>query len=417
MLMRSSLWLVLAAWTLWAAPAADAQSPAQAKRFIIGFVPGATSTQRESALKSLGAAPVDLIEDFNAVVAEVPAGPAEFAVLEDKALANPLVAAIEEDVYIPNWLVDAEPSFQAMPLPSWASVLAAIGAFKPKPVPWQRPALPPGVDANEVPWGVLRVDAPAAWSKTMGEGVRVAVVDTGIDGSHPDLQGQVAGCYNAFDSNASCMDDNSHGTHVSGTIAGLLDGKGVVGVAPKARLYAVKVLDKNGGANLTSVIKGLVWCANNNIQVANMSLGAPYGFIFLHWAVQYAHSKGVTVVAAAGNDGKSVGYPAAYPEVIAVSASDPDDKIADFSSRGDRVAFIAPGVHVKSSIPGGGYDFYDGTSMATPHVTGLAALAVSRGAGNPEAVRAALNKAAKRLPGLGGLEQGGGMIDAALLAQ
>jgi subtilisin family serine protease len=276
-------------------------------------------------------------------------------------------------------------------------------------------SLPAGVDAAEVPWGIARVNAPNAWAVTKGEGVKVAVIDTGIDCSHPDLKANCAGGYNALDSNKPPMDDNEHGTHVSGTIAGVLDGKGVVGVAPKARLYAVKVLDKDGAGGLTSIIKGLIWAGRNHMDVANMSLGSPMGTIFMRAAVKYAQMEGVVVVAAAGNDGKAVGYPAAYPEAIAVSALTPNEGIADFSNRGPKVEFIAPGEDVKSSVPGGGYARFDGTSMATPHMTGLAALAVARGAHGLDQVRAALKRAAVRVPGLTADQQGAGVVDAALL--
>jgi subtilisin family serine protease len=329
-------------------------------------------------------------------------------------MSRPEILEVQEDVYR-NWLLDV-PSFQAMPLPSLEQVRAEI------PMPGknaERPKnpLPPGVDAAEIPWGISRVNAPAAWAVTKGEGVKVAVIDTGIDCNHPDLKLNCAGGYNALDSGKSPMDDNMHGTHVAGTIAGILDGKGVVGVAPKAKLYAVKVLDANGGGGLVSIIKGLIWAGNNGMQVANMSLGAPMGTIFMRGALKYAQMKGVAVIAAAGNDGGSVNYPAAYPEAIAVSALGPNEAIAPFSSRGAQVAFIAPGMDVKSSIPGGGYDEFNGTSMATPHVAGLAALAVARGAKGEAGVRSALRRAAVPIKGLTASQQGAGVVDAAKLVR
>ncbi len=395
--MKSIVILILAL-----AAALPVGAASQTKRYIIGFDPRARISDRVNVLKSLGATQVDSLDEFGAVVAEVPVQP--FSIMEQKILTEPGVTQVEEDVYV-NWLQDVEPAFGALKAPVFhnTSVVSAS-------------ALPPGVLPAEVPWGIARVNAPAAWATTQGEGVRVAVLDTGIDANHPDLRGQVVGCYNAFDASKSCMDDNHHGTHVSGTIAALWDGKGVVGVAPKAKLVAVKVLDKDGGANLTSVIKGILWTANNNIQVANMSLGSPIGIVFMHLAINYATSHGVVFVAAAGNNGKKVEYPGGYADVIAVSASDEHDKIASFSSRGDKVEFIAPGVDVKSSVPGGGYEYFDGTSMATPHVTGLAALAVARGHRGIDAVRAALTRAAKPI-GLSASEQGRGMIDAAVLVR
>ncbi|MEE8425221.1 MAG: S8 family peptidase, partial [Elusimicrobiota bacterium] len=248
--------------------------------------------------------------------------------------------------------------------------------------------------------------------RSTGRGVKVAVVDTGIDFQHPDLAANYKGGYNALDKKKPPLDDHGHGTHVAGTIAAVKDGRGVVGVAPNASLYAVKVLDKNGGGRLTSIIKGIVWTGNNGIQVANMSLGSPVGSLFMRMAVMYAESRGVAIVAAAGNSGGSVGYPAAYGETIAVAASDSGDRIARFSSRGKQVNFIAPGVNIKSTLPGGKYGTFSGTSMASPHVAGLAVLAVAQGHSGKDGVQAALMAAARPIEGLEGEEQGRGMINA-----
>ena len=192
-----------------------------------------------------------------------------------------------------NWLSGQQAGFQDSWLPSFGEAMAALPRLQIKD--WPRPTLPPGVTATELPWGILRVGAPLAWAKTQGEGVRVAVIDTGIDPNHPDLKANLAGGYNAL-GGSSYADDNGHGSHVAGTIAGVLDGKGVAGVAPKAKLFAVKVLDKDGGGGLTSIIKGLIWCGKNDIQVANMSLGAPIGTIYAR-GVGHAQMKGVVIVA------------------------------------------------------------------------------------------------------------------------
>jgi subtilisin family serine protease len=222
------------------------------------------------------------------------------------------------------------------------------------------------------------------------------------------------------------MDDQGHGTHVAGTIAGLgrpINGTAVYGVAPKARLMPVKVLDEQGGGSVSSIVEGINWATSHGAQVINMSLGAPEGSPSLRRAIQRALSRGVTVVAASGNEGPDNGpsYPAAYPGVIAVAASDPNDRLAKFSSRGDYVSFIAPGVKILSSIPGGKYAELSGTSMACPHVSGLAALAVSLGADGPQAVAGALEGAAKRLCSqtscLSPEEAGAGMIDAGRLSR
>ena len=352
------------------------------KRRIVVFKKGTSRERQLSLAQASGGIVTHKLWLINAVAIVVPQ--AQLLSVEQAFSALPEVERVSED-FVQNWLAQEAPS-------------------------------EPGSQAQRVPWGIARVNAKGAWPITRGKGVKVAVVDTGIDFNHPDLKANYAGCYNAFDDKKSCMDDNSHGTHVAGTIAGALDGKGVAGVAPKARLYAVKVLDGDGSGGLVSIIKGILWCANNDMQVANMSLGAPIGTVFMRLAVKYAASKGVAIVAAAGNSGGSVGYPAGYSDTIAVSASDINDKLASFSSRGPRVEFIAPGVNVKSSVPGGGYDSYNGTSMATPHVAGLAALAVSRGARGLDGVRAAFKRSAKSI-GLKPTEQGSGMIDAAALVR
>jgi subtilisin family serine protease len=387
-------------------------SAAGAKRYLIAFKDGTTPAQREAALKYLGASKADDLSEIGALVAELPEAKM-FSAFAEKAASMPEILEVQEDIYR-NWLLEV-PVFRA-PFPSFESVRASLPLISAQT---KRPefVLPAGVDAAEVPWGIARVDAPAAWAVTKGEGVKVAVIDTGIDCSHPDLKANCAGGYNALDPKQSYMDDNEHGTHVAGTIAGVLDGKGVVGIAPKARLYAVKVLDKDGAGGLTSIIKGLIWAGNNKMDVANMSLGAPMGTIFMRAALKYAQMRGVAVFAAAGNDGGSVNFPGAYPEAIAVSALAPDETIAKFSSRGHQVAFIAPGVDVRSSVPHGGYDNFAGTSMATPHMTGLGALAVARGAHGEAAVRAALRRAATPIPGLSSSEQGAGVVDALKLVR
>ncbi|MBI3288462.1 MAG: S8 family peptidase [Elusimicrobia bacterium] len=401
--------LVLAALLVGPAIAADG------KRYLVAFRDGTTAAQREAALKELGATKTDDLSEIGALVADVPGEAKMFSAFAAKAAAMPEVLEVQEDIHR-NWLLESVPLFSAAPFPSVEQALRTIRAVA---VPPKRPEfpLPTGVDASEVPWGIARVDAPAAWSVTKGEGVKVAVIDTGIDCNHPYLKANCAGGYNAIDSDQAPMDDNEHGTHVAGTIAGVLDGKGVVGVAPKARLYAVKVLDKDGSGGLISIIKGLIWAGKNKMDVANMSLGAPMGTIFMRAALKYAQMRGVVVFAAAGNDGGSVNYPAAYPDAIAVAALDPSEGIAKFSSRGRQVAFIAPGVDVKSSIPGGGYERFAGTSMATPHMAGLGALAVARGAHGIDAVREALRRAAVKVPGLDATEQGAGVVDAARLVR
>ena len=283
---------------------------------------------------------------------------------------------------------------------------------------------------QKLPWGIDRVNAQKAWSVTRGKGVKVAVVDTGIDTEHPDLK--VAGGFSAiqqeeedddpwwwpFDKKASASggsykDDQGHGTHVAGTIAGLDNGDGVVGVSPDVTLYAVKVLNSQGSGTFADIISGLEWCVDNGMEVANFSLGASQGTQALQDALAAATKSGLVVIAAADNSGGSVGYPGAYPEAIAVAASDSEGKVASFSSRGPEVDVIAPGVKVLSTYMGGGYKELNGTSMATPHVTGLAALAIAaHGTHDPAQIRKLLLGAASPLADAPVEQQGAGMIDA-----
>ena len=418
--MRLSLKVVLA--VMMAAPAMGnplPQTRSGMKRWIVTFKPTVKRAGRDQALAAMNvkatahiASDGDSDNEYSAAVVDLPAG-SSF----NKASAPEGVVSIEADQRV-KWIEQAAVSFQATPFGAGFE-----GLTFPKPATFASKQARLAAMANrpEITWGINRVHAPAAWDTTEGAGVKVAIIDTGIDLSHPDLAGKVDGGYSAItktEKPEDYQDDNGHGTHVSGTIAALRDGKGVVGVAPKARLYAVKVLDADGSGNLSDVIDGIVWAAKNGMQVANMSLGAPTDSDAMHRAVRFAKGMGVVIVAAAGNSGGSVGYPGAYPETIAVSASDSDDHLASFSSRGPEVKFIAPGVDVVSDKLGGGLISYSGTSMASPHVAGLAALAVSQGwtgLSGPDGVYAQLKKAAKLLPDLKPEEQGAGMIDAGRL--
>jgi subtilisin len=242
----------------------------------------------------------------------------------------------------------------------------------------------PAVQSETIPAGVQQVNAPQTWSFSQGKGIRVAVIDTGIDFKHPDLQPNYVGGTSFVPGTATPMDDNGHGTHCAGTIAAALNGSGVVGVAPQASLYAVKVLDQTGSGQFSWIISGIDWCIQQRIHIISMSLGGPAAPSALETMCNLAWSKGVLIVAAAGNENQqnpvppaasNVGYPGKYKNVIAVSAIDSSNVIAPFSSRGPEVDLCAPGVSVLSDKLGGGTAAMSGTSMACPHVSGVAALA------------------------------------------
>lgn len=377
---------------------------------IVACKQGVSSERCRELAQSVGCSVVRELPSINAIVIELPAFRADAA--ETKLMRTFQVDLVETDKVV-NWLkaVTVAPPAAAPQFEFGEGVrdiLKKISAIKPAAAP-----------DPEQPWGIRRVNAEAAWTspRGQGQGAIVAVIDTGISRSHPDLAGVVLGGFNALDPKKpdAWDDDQGHGSHVAGTIAGRRDGKGVVGVAPLAKLYAVKVLDADGNGGYSSVIAGIEWAVKKGAKVANMSLGADEGSEALKRAVAAASKAGMTIVAAAGNGGGAVGFPASYPETLAIGASDIKDAVAEFSSRGPEVDFIAPGVDVKSVKMEGGYEELSGTSMATPHVAGLAALAVARGASSPAAVRAMLRKAATPLPGLPSITQGMGMIDAGKL--
>ena len=238
--------------------------------------------------------------------------------------------------------------------------------------------------AETIPDGVQQVNAPQAWGYSQGKGIRVAVVDTGIDFTHPDLRPNYVGGTSFVPGAATPMDDQGHGTHCAGTIAAAVDGSNVVGVAPQASLYAVKVLDQNGSGQFSWIIAGIDWCIQNDIHVVSMSLGGSSAPTALEAMCNAAWNRGLLLVAAAGNANRqdpvppavsNIGYPAKYRNVIAVSAIDSANVIAEFSSRGPEVDVCAPGVRVLSDKLGGGTTTMSGTSMACPHVAGVAAVA------------------------------------------
>lgn len=237
----------------------------------------------------------------------------------------------------------------------------------------------PSAMAETIPWGVNRIDAERAWNVTRGAGVRVGVIDTGIDHVHHDLAPNFGGGV-SFVPGESFADVNGHGTHVAGTIGARHNGSGVIGVAPNCKLYAVKVLNRYGRGNYSWIINGIIWAVRNRMDVINMSLGGSSMSQALKRACDYAYNNNVLIVAAAGNSGPAndtVGYPARHESVICVTSVDANGTIASTSSRGEQVDLCAPGVNILSTLPGNSYGHKQGTSMAAPHVTGAAVLAIS----------------------------------------
>ncbi|MFI1994362.1 S8 family peptidase [Actinoplanes sp. NPDC020271] len=271
-------------------------------------------------------------------------------------------------------------------------------------------------------WDLTTMNVPAAWPRSTGDGVTVAVIDTGVDGRHPDLTGHVLTGYDAITNTAGGnTDPQGHGTHVAGTIGALTgNGIGVAGIAPDVTILPVRVLDAKGSGFDSDTAEGIVWAADHGADVINMSLGGTMPSTAVTNAVAYARGKGVVVVAAAGNDrakGSPTSYPGADPGVIAVAATDSGDVVASYSNAGSYVDVAAPGSGIISTYPtaAGGYATMNGTSMASPHVAAVAALLLAAAPDlTPDQVESALGSTAKDLGPTGkDTDYGYGRIDAA----
>jgi subtilisin family serine protease len=279
-------------------------------------------------------------------------------------------------------------------------------------------------------WHMQALKMPQAWQITKGQGTVVAVIDTGVsegqDGFFKLLQGK-----DFVDGDNRPNDEHGHGTHVAGTIAQATDnGIGVAGVAPKASILPVRVLDANGGGDNNDVAEGIIWAVDHGANIINMSLGSSSSSEVVADAVAYAYEKGVTVVCATGNDGFSdfVSYPAALPTPIAVGAVDANSKVTFYSNQGREIDIVAPGGDTGADVNNDGmedgvvqetrmngewsYFFLQGTSMATPHVAGVAALVHANGVTDPDAIYKVLTKSANDLGARGwDTTYGYGMVD------
>ncbi|MBS3793893.1 MAG: S8 family serine peptidase [Candidatus Thorarchaeota archaeon] len=248
-------------------------------------------------------------------------------------------------------------------------------------------------------WGVDDVEAERVWGgaedakdvvsgNVAGNGIKVAILDTGIDYTHPDLDDVYSGGYDYVDDDSDPKDGNGHGTHCAGIVAAEDNGEGVIGVAPMTSLYAVRVLDDQGSGYTSDIIAGIDWAINNGMNVISMSLGGGSYDDAFDDAINRAYSADIVVCAASGNDGEgTVSYPAAYTNAIAVGAIDSNHELASFSNYGDEQEVVAPGVDIYSTMPTYGvtltswwygysnnYDQMSGTSMACPMVAGVVSL-------------------------------------------
>ncbi|MEU8893148.1 S8 family serine peptidase [Streptomyces sp. NPDC048442] len=269
-------------------------------------------------------------------------------------------------------------------------------------------------------WALDAIKLPDAWGTSNGDKTVIAVVDTGVDRTHPDLKDRLVDGHDFVDNDDDPTDQNGHGTHVSGIAAAATDnGIGIAGGAPGAKIMPVRVLGADGSGSNANITKGIVWAAHHGADVINLSLGES-GLMarllkggVLNQAIAAAHAKGAVVVAAAGNDGTALQPYRPKTPVLVVGASGPANKPADFSNFGAQDAVSAPGVKILSTLPTyrtketekntSGYGTLDGTSMAAPYVSAVAALLHSQGR-TPDQVMKAIRSTARnpeKLPKLG----------------
>lgn len=261
-----------------------------------------------------------------------------------------------------------------------------------------------------IDYGVRLVGAPLEWKETMGEGIKVGIIDTGVCTTHPDLAGRIKDGVNfTSEDKDSICDHSGHGTHVSGIVAAERNGSGVVGVAPKADLYIAKAFDKSGKTSYPAIERSLLWLAEKKVDVINMSFSSGYAGFRYSEAIRAIKRLGITMICAAGNEGAGsvMGYPASFAETIAVSAVDINKHIADFNSRGSAAEIAAAGINIFSTYLNNGYATLSGTSMATPIITGAVAILQAKGMMRygrrltPDEIRLLLNIYTEDLSGSG----------------
>lgn len=227
-------------------------------------------------------------------------------------------------------------------------------------------------------WAITAFNLPHTWEHTKGEGIKVAVLDTGCQLDHVDLVDNLLPGKNFINPKLPPNDDcpKGHGTHATGIICAMNNNTGMVGVAPQTKVLPVKVLDKTGQGNLDVVAEGIRWAADQGVDFISLSLGSPNPLQQIRKAIQYADKKGVVIFCAAGNSGFSeeIYYPAAYPEPIAIGAIDENLIRCKFSATGKNLDFMAPGSRILSTVPKNWYAILSGTSMACPWAVGVACL-------------------------------------------
>lgn len=228
-------------------------------------------------------------------------------------------------------------------------------------------------------WEINKFNIQEKWNNSQGEGVVVAVIDTGCDLDHPDIANNIKKGKNFIDTTKDPIDDNGHGTHVTSTIAAENNGIGMVGVAPKTKILPVKSLDRKGNGNTETIVKGIAWSVDNGADIITMSLGSPRPSKEIEDVINYAVKNNVAIFCAAGNSGENVDimYPAKYDGTISIGAIDRNLERTDFTCSGETLDFLAPGHEIFGCVPDNSYAVMSGTSMSNPFAVGCASLLLS----------------------------------------
>ncbi len=318
------------------------RAPRVEDQVIIKFKKGVTDKQINEKLKQYNATIINKIDRFNLIVVKVPKGQGD-AVLD----------AFKKD----NLIEEAEPNY--IYKATWAPNDTYYAGIY--------------FDSYQKPY-LSKINIEPAWDVTKGDGVKIAILDSGIDLNHPDLASKIVA---QQDFTGEGIDhSNGHGTYVAGIAAAVTDNAtGIAGTCPQCQLIIGKVINNNGRAAFSSIASGIDWALSEGAKVINMSFSGPDSSSLMQEAVNYAWANGAVLVVAAGNDGnEALMYPAAYPNVVSVAATDKNDNKADFSSYGTWVSVAAPGVNIYSTLPGGAYDYASGTSASVPIVSGVVGL-------------------------------------------
>lgn len=337
-------WLVILGlavlWTglLWSP--APAEKPSWvADQLLVTVRPGVSRGQAEGLFKAHGAAILEEIPQIHTHLLRVP--PQALEQVEQALARRPEVEAVQKNRRLPPGLVPNDPGYPSQ-------------------------------------WHLPRIAAPQAWDfLDLRPEVTIAILDSGVDAAHPDLAANLVPGYNTYNNNTDTADVYGHGTQVAGTAAAVTDNDaGVASPAYQAFIMPVRVTDTNGWAYSSTLAKGLTWAADHGARVMNMSFLDVANDSTITKAAQYAVNKGAVVVAAAGNTGQEESIPE-NPYIISVSATDTNDRLATFSSRGPYVDLAAPGIPIYTTVRGGGYGYVAGTSFSSPIVGGVAAAVLS----------------------------------------